>query len=992
VAAQVCASPNAHNSPPPGYAAAGNWGRSDLLAILSLIAAAVAVFWRLALTDLIIGRGDLFFYFYPYRDFASAAAQAGRVPLWNPYLFMGVPFLANSQAGFFYPLNLALAGLPVERMVNASIVLHAALAATGAYLWGRFGLGLGRTGAWLSGLCYGVGGYYAAQVEHLNQVQALAWLPWLLWLYPGHVPGVRPASWPIKRGLWFSGMALVIAMQFLAGHVQSVFICIVGLAGYAVLPLLWDAVQRRASWREVAWSLGAVVAAAALGGALAAVQLLPTFELSRLSVRSGGLPFNEAVSFSLRPGLVGRALLPSWGPPLFPEFVAYVGVLGLGLALAGALSSWRPTSPSVPAGGLDPQRFPPGQHVRRARRGALLLAVLGLFMAVGGFNPLYILLVKLVPGFGLFRAPARWLALYAAGVSGLVGVGLETIALLASSADRSRYGAAHRRLWTVGGGGLAGLLVASHLLGADHEPDLAPPLGMGSVVGWLVAALFFGALLVLGLRSRRPRSPRVLTAVLILLVSIELYGGSLFLPFNRATAPGGLTSLRPAPAHLLAEANAAAPGPPARFLSISDIFFDPGDKPEIEIALQQLSDDALYDYIIATKQKEVLIPNLPLYYRLPAVDGYDGGVLPLRRYVTLERLYMPQEQVAIDGRLRENLETVPDGRWLSLFNVRYVITDKVQDAWFDDVFYDMQMGATLSAGDAATVGYVPSLAATALGVVYQADGAAAGITLADVELTFTDGQVVSLPLVAEGVGAEERVTRLKWDRRRTPAAVSIRGLWVGGQVIIRGLSLIDEPAGVFQPLVLSDSGRYRLVHSGDVKIYENLDLLPRVFFVNQSKSVPDDETALAVMREAGFDPSTTVVLGDGVSPDQASHATTLASASTNEARTELILYEPEHVVATVSAPSDGWLLLSDTWYPGWEATVDGEPAPLQRADILFRAVAVPAGEHRVEWIFRPRSYRQGVVLSGAALGVLLAAVLWQGIGRTLLRKPWRSSS
>ena len=73
------------------------------LAILSLVGLVVVVFWRLALTELIVGRGDLFFYFYPYRDFASAAARAGRVPLWNPYLFMGAPFLANSQVGSALP-------------------------------------------------------------------------------------------------------------------------------------------------------------------------------------------------------------------------------------------------------------------------------------------------------------------------------------------------------------------------------------------------------------------------------------------------------------------------------------------------------------------------------------------------------------------------------------------------------------------------------------------------------------------------------------------------------------------------------------------------------------------------------------------------------------------------------------------------------------------------------------------------------------------------
>jgi hypothetical protein len=949
----------------------------DVLLLLLLVALVVAAFWRLALTNLIIGRGDLFSYFYPYRNFASEAVRAGRVPLWNPYSFMGAPFVANSQAGFFYPFNLALAWLPVERMVNASIVLHAALAAIGAFLWGRRGLGLGRSGAWLAGLSYGLGGYFVAQVEHLNQVQVLAWLPWLFWFYALRFP--KRGNTSIQTVINIAGLGLIIALQFLAGHTQSVFICLVGLAGYALLPLLGEVVRRRAVWRELLRPLVVVLGASFLGAALAAIQLLPTLELSRLSVRSGGLPYKEAVSFSLRPELVGRALLPSWGPPLFPEYIAYVGVVGLGLAAVGILADWWATRV---AGSVTREATLCVPHARQcylARRGALVLAALGLFLALGGFNPLYVVLVKLVPGFGLFRAPARWLALYAVGVAGLVGMGLDTAITMVDTAPAWTHRRS-RALWLAGVGS-AGLLLGWALLGGivrgDQNVDVAPALGIWSVVGWSVAALGFGAVLFLGFRSRELLSPRFVTLLLILLVVIELFGASVFLPINRATAPEALTSLRPAVTHLLGEANGSVPGPPDRFLSISDIFFDPGDKPEIEIILgSQLSADALYDYIIATKQKEVLIPNLPLYYRLPAMDGYDGGVLPLRRYVTLERLYMPEERVAIDGRLRENLGAVPDGRWLSLFNVRHVVTDKVGDAWFDDVFYDLQMGATLNDGDEASVGYVPSLAATALGVVYQADGAAEGALLTQLDVTFSDGRQMTLPLLADGSGEGDRVARLTWAQPALPTAVRVRGARETGPVIIRGLSLIDERTGVFFPLILSDSGRYRLVHSGDVKIYENLETLPRLFFVPQAITAPDDEAALAIMRAPDFSPFDTVVLQESQSQNPPPEAHHPESRYLDNATTQILLYEPEHISAAVTTPSDGWLLLTDAWYPGWEATVDGERVPVERADILFRAIPVPAGEHSVEWIYRPVSFRLGVAISLCTLGLLAAGIAW----------------
>src|SRR5512136_2242952 len=116
--------------------------RKDLLALLALFALVLAFFWKLAFTNLIVARGDIFYYFYPYRDFAAQAVREGRVALWNPYLFMGAPFMANSQAGFFYPFNLMMSWLETTRAINWTIVLHIFIAVSGAYLFARSSLRL----------------------------------------------------------------------------------------------------------------------------------------------------------------------------------------------------------------------------------------------------------------------------------------------------------------------------------------------------------------------------------------------------------------------------------------------------------------------------------------------------------------------------------------------------------------------------------------------------------------------------------------------------------------------------------------------------------------------------------------------------------------------------------------------------------------------------------------------------------------------------------
>ncbi len=502
------------------------------------------------------------------------------------------------------------------------------------------------------------------------------------------------------------------------------------------------------------------------------------------------------------------------------------------------------------------------------------------------------------------------------------------------------------------------------------------PVGWTTSLGWGAAlALTIGLLWLL---NRRPS--RIAGVGLLILLAAELLVAGSTLPHSRATAPQAFTDLRPAIAHLLADA-AFEPATATRFISMSDITFDPGDLGEINVIYggagaspPQLSAAALYDYIVAVKQKEVLSPNTPLAFGVRAVDGYDGGVLPLARYVTLQRLFLDEDAVSMDGRLRENLRAIPDGRWLNLFGVRYVITDKLRDAWLDDVFYDLQFRARLSAGETAAVAHIPAFEATALGLVWHWEGEEDAPLVGAVEVGFRGGVTQTFALRGER-GEADGVTRLRWSPAMEAAAVTVRGAAAHGELIVRGVSLIDERTGDFQALTLSDRGRFRLVHSGDVKIYENLDVSPRPFFVHRAVRTEDDEAALALMRDEAFDPAETVVLAAG---EGALLATEPAGAR-DQPSIRVLRDEPETVVVEVESDAPGYLVLSDAWLPGWLASVDGEPAVLQRADVLFRAVALEAGRHRVAFTYRPASVLLGRWIS--ILGVTIAALTWI-LGRT----------
>ena len=895
--------------------------RTDGVALLLLSALVLVFFWKIALTNRILAGLDVFAYFYPYRDFVSDAWQAGHVPLWNPYLFMGAPLLANSQAGALYPLHWPLMWLSAPKQIAWSIVLHIWLAGAGTYLFVRSSRVLrGRaTAAFVAATVFALGGFLGAQVEHVNQLNASVWLPWLLLCLEGSMSGGR------RRWLALLAGALVVAMTFLAGHTQAAYIVFAGAAVYALfmgwnrsagdqgvrhLPSLprrpWAKGLKGNVWAQGLRPLGVLIGMGLIGALMSAGQLLPTLELSGLSVRSRGLPYEEAASFSLKPGLIFKAFLPplAWPAPL-SEFVAYVGLVGLALAALGAWTVLKRRGPERSIG----QDSAPFANLGRA---ALVLALLGVALAFGAYNPVYYLLYKAVPGFDLFRAPARWLLLYSFGAALLAGIGAEVL---------SRH---KRRTWAV-----------------------------------------------------------------VLLLGIELFLSGQRLAYNRPTTPAAYDSMRSAPAHLLASTSTA----PFRFLSLSDIGYDPGDLKDLQAMYRSyLPDQAVYDLVVASKMKEVLAFDLPLGYRLFSVDGYDGGLLPTARFVSLERLFLPREQIWSDGRLRQQLHTIPSARLLSLLNVRYVITDKLQDAWVDDVYYDLEH--TVELGKIALTD-LPDTAATHLGVVSYLTGTTDlvdGTPVAQIVLTSTQGTVLTTTLragehTAEGLYSAQpvahRQARLAHQWRDNaqgndylavldllaptagspagqavrPERIAIRSLLPQAgpaRVALRGLTLIDARTSTSRSISVDPA--YRAVHSGDVKIYENLAVQPRAFVVYNARVIPDDEAALTTLRDPGFDPAGQVILEAGQP----------LSGEGGPAAVDLVRYEPERVELRASLGAAGYLVLADAFYPGWTVEVDGQPAPIQQADLYFRAVQLDAGSHQVTFQFRPATVRVGLRLAAAA--------------------------
>ncbi len=188
----------------------------------------------------------------------------------------------------------------------------------------------------------------------------------------------------------------------------------------------------------------------------------------------------------------------------------------------------------------------------------------------------------------------------------------------------------------------------------------------------------------------------------------------------------------------------------------------------------------------------------------------------------------------------------------------------------------------------------------------------------------------------------------------------------------------DMPGNV---LALADVGMItRGSSSGTIQLVAPPGKPSRVWIVHSTQTVASGDEALSALFAPGFDPSRTIILEKndpgtlGSRPIPFEHPTRPISSET----AQIILSTPGNVKIAVSLSQAGYLVLSDTFYPGWYAYVDGQPVRMLHADYAFRGVTVPSGSHMIEFRYRPLSFLVGAWTSGISWGIFLGLVLLSG--------------
>ncbi|MBN2449490.1 MAG: hypothetical protein JXR77_03825, partial [Lentisphaeria bacterium] len=418
--------------------------------LAALVCLAGPLVYARLLLDRVLFASDTFPYALPQKTLLREAWAATRVPALNPYVICGTPLLENIAEGALYPLNLLLLpGAPLWGY-HLFVTGHYCLATLGFWLFCRHGLRARPWACATGAVAYVAGGYLWSMADHLF-FQAGTWIPfYLLGLL---IAARHPRRW--GHGTALAGGALT--MLFTGGNFQqacdtvvfgALLTCVLAWrpgSGFtlrgSISPRPWSRRARGTApdppaeaesqaipppsrqatpTRPALLSSRAVTAfllSLAASLALAAPQLLPTLFAARQSYRAGGLGLPEASAWSFPPL---RLLEYAW--PFFyghrQEFGSALGRFYEGHT-AWAQAVFVGIPPLVGCGLLLTRR--------RWRRETVFLGLvlaLGLLLALGRYTPLYGLAYHVVPGFGLFRHPEKYLlwvhvALLAGGAMGL---------------------------------------------------------------------------------------------------------------------------------------------------------------------------------------------------------------------------------------------------------------------------------------------------------------------------------------------------------------------------------------------------------------------------------------------------------------------------------------------------------------------------------------------------------------------------------------------
>jgi O-antigen/teichoic acid export membrane protein len=612
-----------------------------------------------------------------WKLFTREAFAGGELPLWNPYQFGGIPFLAGGQPSALYPLNAIFLIGDVYAAYGWFTVVHLWLA--GLFMFGcARRLGAARPGAALAGVVFQLCGFFTFSAVFPMIIAAGVWLPLVVWMLENLLTGAPLRGKP-AAAVWLSIGAGALGCAFLAGHVEIVYYTLLIGGAFTAVRLL--TLPRSVSVRARAVRAGLALGMVVLGAGLGAAQFVPLFEHASTNFRVGSASMEDVrawahpardVALFAMPNVYGNAAQHGyidlftgrwvdlnatpltalngqplrtldWGIKNSVEAALYVGIAPLVLAAFGLFAAG---------------------HSRAVHTMQAVWGVFGLLALTFMFGlPTYRLLLFL-PGIDQLHSPFRWAFALTFSVALLAAYGLDA-ALRPENRRRARAAA----VFALGAGAvLAAAVVVARVAFPALEPAFARVLAGLALAdrAFTDARMFFSvsavnvlilaaALAATGaaVLARRP-------AVLVLVAAADLLAAAW--GFNPASSPAWAEFTPPSIAWLSAQAEASrASGEGGwRYLSLNDPTLAAPD---------------------------VFQANMTLRDRLEDLRGYES-IIPGATMRAFEAVW-PQVQkdfnrvaplytVYPDG-VAFSAETALTSRAFDLLNIRYIVAAPTAD-------------------------------------------------------------------------------------------------------------------------------------------------------------------------------------------------------------------------------------------------------------------------------------------------------------------------
>lgn len=357
---------------------------------------------------------DIHRQYYFFRVFFQKSIAHGVIPWWNPYIFSGVPFMANAQVSYGYPGNWLYIVLPLTRAFPIFMMVHILIAMVSMY-W-MSGLFIrSKIARWAGGIIFGLSGYFFGRIVggQPDVVASAAYMPLVFGLF------WRVLTQPSKKNIIWAGLGL--GLQMLIGYQINTLYT---LEAVGIALLIQCARTKNFS------AIVPVITVGVIGLGVAAVTILPTAEFISNSIRTFFLPYEWSAQYAHRitdlktlldPFAYGDYFSYHGSAPYYHEHAAYIGRVALGLAVFVVLFKLFLLF-----------------SVRKKRKKTVddtiiwvLIAVslFGLWMSLAGNAPvdLYRLLWKIIPLYRAVRVPSRHLILLVFGLASLTAISLGII-------------------------------------------------------------------------------------------------------------------------------------------------------------------------------------------------------------------------------------------------------------------------------------------------------------------------------------------------------------------------------------------------------------------------------------------------------------------------------------------------------------------------------------------------------------------------------------